>query len=216
MAPKDKPALEAQQEVLAHGLDRLEPPPVEPLGEPLGSGPRVRRLDRYAFADEHLEAPSRAMKRVALGHVRQRSPGSATVPAAMKTSQVLVAAAALAAAISTTGSAASSVPYLRSATTARRHVVVVYSFGDLVPGRLLVATRAQTGPNGRFLQADVRFGEPLVGTRVPGGSFRMRSRHTLGPGRYYVEVSGTVVGLDCTPKHPCPTDWSNIRRVVVK
>jgi hypothetical protein len=44
----------------------------------------------------------------------------------------------------------------------------------------------------------------------------MRSRHTVGSGRYYAEVSGTVVGLDCTPKRPCPTDWSNIRRVVIK
>ena len=134
----------------------------------------------------------------------------------MKTSQVLVAAAALAAAISTAGSAASSVPYLRSATVVKRHVVVVYSLGDLVPGRLLVATRAQTGPNGKFVQSNVRFGEPLSGTKVIGGVQRMRSRHTLGPGRYYVEVSGTVVGLDCTPKLPCRTDWSNVRRVVVK
>jgi hypothetical protein len=134
----------------------------------------------------------------------------------MKTSQVLVAAAALAAAIVTTASAASSVPYLRSATTVHRHVVVVYSLGDLVPGRLVVATKAQTGPNGKFLQSNIRFSEPLTGTKVAGGALRMRSRHRLGPGRYYVEVSGTVAGLDCTPKHPCPTDWSNVRRVVSK
>jgi hypothetical protein len=134
----------------------------------------------------------------------------------MKSSQVLVAAAALAVAISTAASAASSGPNLRSATIAKRHVVVVYSLGELIPGSLVVATRAQTGPNGKFLKSNIRFSEPLAGTKVAGGALRMRSRHTLGPGRYYVEVSGTVVGLDCTPKKPCMTDWSNVRRVIVK
>jgi hypothetical protein len=135
----------------------------------------------------------------------------------MKTSQVLVAAAALAAAIGTTASASSSALNLRSATIAKRHVVVVYTLGaDLVPSRLVVATRPQTAPNGKFVQSNIRFSEPLVGTKVAGGAFRMRSRHTLGRGRYYAEVSGTVVGLDCTPKKPCRTDWSNVRRVVVK
>lgn len=134
----------------------------------------------------------------------------------MKTSQVLVAAAALGAAIITAASAATSVPHIRSATTVNRHVVVVYTLGDLIPGRLVVATRAQTAPNGKFVQSNVLFSEPLGRTKVAGGAYRARSRHTVRPGRYYVEVSGTVVGLDCTPKKPCPTDWSNIRRVVVK
>ena len=31
-----------------------------------------------------------------------------------------------------------------------------------------------------------------------------------------VQVSGVVVGLDCTPTKPCRTDWSNVRRVVIK
>jgi hypothetical protein len=134
----------------------------------------------------------------------------------MKTSQVLVAAAVLGAAILSAASAATSVPHIRSATTANRHVVVVYTLGELIPGRLVVATRAQTQPNGKFVQSNVRFSEPLTGKKVAGGALRMRSRHTVRPGPYYVEVSGTVVGLDCTPKKPCPTDWSNIRRVVVK
>jgi hypothetical protein len=133
----------------------------------------------------------------------------------MKSSQVLVAAAGLAAALVTAASAATSVPYLRSATAANRHVIVVYSLGELAPGRLLVATRAQTQPNGRFVQSNVRLSEPLRGTKVASG-LRMRTRHTLRPGRYYVQVSGTALGLDCTPKRPCPTDWSNVRRVVVK
>jgi hypothetical protein len=133
----------------------------------------------------------------------------------MKSSQVLLAAAALGAAFVTTVSAASSVPNLRSAVARNRHVVVVYSLGDLLPGRILVATRAQTVPNGKLLKANVRLNEQLTGTKVANG-YRMRTRHTLGTGRYYVQVSGVVVGLDCTPKKPCKTDWSNVRRVDVK
>jgi hypothetical protein len=133
----------------------------------------------------------------------------------MKSRQVLVAAAALGAALLTATSAASSVPYLRSATAVKRHVIVVYSLGELAPGRLLVATRAQTQPNGRFVQSNVRVNEPLAGTKVASG-LRMRTRHALRRGRYYVQVSGTVLGLDCTLRKPCPTDWSNVRRVVVK
>ena len=133
----------------------------------------------------------------------------------MKSSQVLLAAAALGAAFVTTVSAASSVPNLRSAVARNRHVVVVYSLGDLMPGRILVATRAQTAPNGKLLKANVRLNEQLTGTKVANG-YRIRTRHTLGTGRYYVQVSGVVVGLDCTPKKPCKTDWSNVRRVVSK
>ncbi len=133
----------------------------------------------------------------------------------MKSSQVLLVAAALGAAFVTTVSAASSVPNLRSAVARNRHVVVVYSLGDLMPGRILVATRAQTAPNGKLLKANVRLNEQLTGTKVANG-YRMRTRHTLGTGRYYVQVSGVVVGLDCTPKKPCKTDWSNVRRVVSK
>ena len=133
----------------------------------------------------------------------------------MKSSQVLLAAAALGAAFVTTVSAASSVPNLHSAVARNRHVVVVYSLGELLPGHILVATRAQTAPNGKLLKANVRLNEQLTGTKVANG-YRMRTRHTLGTGRYYVQVSGVVVGLDCTPKKPCQTDWSNVRRVVIK
>ena len=133
----------------------------------------------------------------------------------MKSSQVLLAAAALGAAFVTTVSAASSVPNLRSAVARNRHVVVVYSLGELLPGHILVATRAQTAPNGKLLKANVRLNEQLTGTKVANG-YRMRTRHTLGTGRYYVQVSGVVVGLDCTPKKPCKTDWSSVRRVVSK
>ena len=65
---EDDAALEAQDEVLADRLDRLEPPPVEPLGDPLGLRPRVRRLDLEPLADEQLEPRRGAVERVALRH----------------------------------------------------------------------------------------------------------------------------------------------------
>jgi hypothetical protein len=133
----------------------------------------------------------------------------------MKSSQVLIAAAALGAALVTGASAGTPTPYLRSATAANRHVVVTYRLGDLLPGRILVASSAQRETSGRFVQANVRLNEPLSGTRTASG-LRLRTRHALRPGRYYVEVSATVVGVDCTPRKPCPTDWSNVRRVIVK
>jgi len=133
----------------------------------------------------------------------------------MKSSQVLIAAAALGAALVTAAAAGTPTPYLRSATSAHRHVVVTYSLGELIPGRILVATSASRDMRGRFVQANIRLNEPLGGTRTASG-LRLRTRHALRPGRYYVEVSGTVVGLDCTPKKPCRTDWSNLRRVTVK
>jgi hypothetical protein len=133
----------------------------------------------------------------------------------MKSSQVLIAAAALAAALVTAASGATPAPYLRSATALNRHVIVRYTLGELLPGRILVATSARRTSSGRFLQANVRLNEPLSGTRTASG-LRLRTRHALRPGRYYVEVSGTVVGLDCTPKKPCPANWSNVRRVIVR
>ena len=128
---------------------------------------------------------------------------------------MLIAAAALGPALVAAAAAGTPTPYLRSASSATRHVVVRYSLGELIPGRILVATSASRDKRGRFVQANVRLNEPLRGTRTASG-LRLRTRHALRPGRYYVEVSGTVVGLDCTPKRPCPTDWSNVRRVIVK
>jgi hypothetical protein len=133
----------------------------------------------------------------------------------MKSSQVLIAAAALGAALVTAASAASPTPYLRSATAVNRHVVITYTLGELLPGRVLAATAPRRETNGRFVQANVKLNEPLSGTRTASG-LRLRTRHALRPGRYYVEVSGTVMGLDCTPHKPCKTNWSNIRRVIVK
>ena len=45
MRSEDDAALEAKDQVLADRLDRLERPAVEPLGDPLGLGARVRRRD---------------------------------------------------------------------------------------------------------------------------------------------------------------------------
>ena len=69
VAAEHEPALEAQQQVLADRLDRLEPAPVEALGREHRGRARVRRLDRDALADERLQPARRAVERVSLGHV---------------------------------------------------------------------------------------------------------------------------------------------------
>ncbi len=122
--------------------------------------------------------------------------------------------ATLGAVVLTAASAASPTPYLRTAGVQRGHVVAVFSLGELAPGHIRVATRPRTLPNGAFVTANVRLDEALRPTRVANG-YRTRTRHTLTPGRYYVEVSGIVLGLDCTPLKPCRQDWSNVRRVVI-
>jgi hypothetical protein len=120
-------------------------------------------------------------------------------------------AAGLVASLST---AAGPLPNLRSATVARGHVVVKFTLGDLVPGRLVVASRPATLNNGKLLTANVRLNEPLRSVKTATG-YRARTRHTLPPGRYYVQVSGTVLITDCTPHKPCPIRWSNLRRVTL-
>jgi hypothetical protein len=131
-------------------------------------------------------------------------------------SRALSTAIALGAVLTAGATAASPSPFLRSAFASRRHVVVVYTLSpDLAPGRVLVASRPKTTLNGEFVGTNVRLSEALGGTRTSTG-YRMRTRHTLRPGLYYVEVSGTVIGLDCTPKKPCPTHWSNIRRIRIR
>jgi hypothetical protein len=120
--------------------------------------------------------------------------------------------AALAAAVLTVASAAAQLPDLRTATAKRGHVIVTYGLGELVPGRILVAVRPKTTANGRFAAANVRLSEPLRSVKTSNG-YRARTRHTLPPGRYYVQVSGSVLLTDCTKLKPCPTRWSNVRRV---
>jgi hypothetical protein len=124
------------------------------------------------------------------------------------------AVAALGAAVLTSVSAASPSPYLRSVAAQRGHVVAVFTLNELAPGHIVVAVRPETKPNGAFVAANIRVNETLRAIPVTNG-YRDRTRHTLRPGRYYVEVSGIVLGLDCTPHKPCKEDWSNIRRVVI-
>jgi hypothetical protein len=127
----------------------------------------------------------------------------------------VVALVALGAAIWSGISAATPQPYLRSVSAHHRHVVAVFTLGDLAPGKILVAVSRATGADGALLPQNVRLQEPLAHmTRVQGG-FRIQTRHTLRPRRYFVQVSGTVLGVDCTPRKPCPTDWSNVRRVII-
>ncbi|MGB2875737.1 MAG: hypothetical protein WBB76_09730 [Gaiellaceae bacterium] len=130
----------------------------------------------------------------------------------MKSLPVLSAAAVLCAALLMSAAAASPVPYLRSAAARHGHVIVVFELGELAPGRILVAVRRQTMPNGSFQAANVRLNEPLRVTKT-ATAYRARTKRALPPGRYFVQVSGTVVGLDCTPRRPCREDWSNVRRV---
>jgi hypothetical protein len=115
----------------------------------------------------------------------------------------------------TSASAAASQPHLLSASARSRHVVVTYTLGDQAPSKIVVATRPATGLGGQFLDRNVRLREPLSATVRANGAYRMRTRHTLRPGRYYVQVSATVLGLDCTPHKPCPARWSNVLRVRV-
>jgi hypothetical protein len=131
--------------------------------------------------------------------------------------RLLAGAVALGAVVASSVPAATPSAYLRSASASGRHVVVVYNLRqpDLAPGRILVATRPRTAPGGQFVKANIRLNEQLSGTRS-GTGMRMRTRHTLRPGNYYVEISGIVIGLDCTPKKPCKPVWSNVRRVSVR
>ena len=68
VAAQDQAALEAQEQVLADRLDRLQPAAVESLGRERRGRARMRRLDRDALADQHLQPSRRAVERVSLGH----------------------------------------------------------------------------------------------------------------------------------------------------
>ncbi len=62
--------LEAEDQVLAERLHRLEHAAVDSLGDPPGPGTRVWRLGGDSLADQHLEAFGRAVDRVPFGHGR--------------------------------------------------------------------------------------------------------------------------------------------------
>ena len=67
MGAKHDSAVEAEDQVLAVRLDRLEHAAVDPLGDALGAGSRMRRLGGYPLADEHLEALRGTVDRVPSG-----------------------------------------------------------------------------------------------------------------------------------------------------
>ena len=114
-------------------------------------------------------------------------------------------------------SAGSPLPDLRSAAAPHGHVIVTFTLGapDLAPGRIVVAALPERRADGVFPAADVRLDEPVQATRIRVG-YRARTRGALGPGRYWVEISGVPTGVDCLPAKPCRQTWSNVRRVVVR
>lgn len=112
--------------------------------------------------------------------------------------------------------AASSGPYLRSVAARRHHVVAVFSVApDVAPTQIVVAVSPKTQRNGEFVAANVRLREGIGTTTKVKGGRRVVTRHTLRAGRYWVEISGMPIGVDCLPGKPCRLDWSNVRRVVI-
>jgi hypothetical protein len=129
--------------------------------------------------------------------------------------RAFASAVAVAAAVACGAWAAASVPHLNSATSKKRHVVVTFALGELAPGRIMVARSPKRQPSGAFVKANVVVDEAMAPMKTKAG-YRARTSHRLKKGRYWVEVSGRVIAVDCTPHKPCPTDWSNIRRVRVR
>ena len=125
--------------------------------------------------------------------------------------------AVLAAALLPTLSAAAALPNLRAVSSHDRHVVALFALGDLAPGEIAVASDTRTGPDGAFRPANVKLREWMAPRQLQSGFARWRTRNTLRPGVYYVEVSGLVTQTDCKPGiHPCREDWSGMRRVIVQ
>jgi hypothetical protein len=69
---QDEPAFEAEQQVLADGLDTHEPLAVQALGQPLDRRTRMGSLNGDPLADEHLKISGGAVKCVSLGHSAPR------------------------------------------------------------------------------------------------------------------------------------------------
>ena len=74
VAPEHERTVEPEQEVLADGLDALEPAPVESLGDPLDRRARVGRLGFDALPDERLKPACGTVQRIALGHAPSVAP----------------------------------------------------------------------------------------------------------------------------------------------
>jgi hypothetical protein len=125
------------------------------------------------------------------------------------------AAAAVGAALAASASGAPPLPDLRSVQPNRGHLVVVFDPGGLAPIRVAIASRPTTEPNGAFVPTNVRLDEVIGNSQRVGGEFRLRTTHTLQPGRYWVEVSARPLDVDCPPLKACSVRWSNVLRVVV-
>ena len=74
VAAEHEAALEAQQQVLADRFDPLEPAAVQPVGGEHRGSARVRRLDRQALTDQHLQLARSAVEGVAFGHAGSLGP----------------------------------------------------------------------------------------------------------------------------------------------
>ena len=75
VAADDDPALEAKQQVLPDGFDRLEHAAVDPRRDAGRLGAGMRRLHLEPLADERLEPHRSAVERVALGHAARVAGG---------------------------------------------------------------------------------------------------------------------------------------------
>src|SRR5206468_2325792 len=97
------------------------------------------------------------------------------------------------------------------------HVVVRVEVGDVRPTQLLVATSRAEDRNGALLAANVRLRETIKLPAGAEGVVRWKSRKTLRPGIYFVQVGAVdTLGItDCpVSQRPCGEHWSNVRRVV--
>jgi hypothetical protein len=127
----------------------------------------------------------------------------------------LGAAAALGAASAAPAFGTSPHPDLRSVQPSRGHVIAVFDPGELAPLRVAIASNPATGPSGAFVRTNVRLDEVIGNASRVLGGLRLRTRGTLPPGRYWVEVSARPLDVDCLPLKPCLVRWSNVRLVLV-
>src|SRR5262249_4503526 len=89
--------------------------------------------------------------------------------------------------------AAARQPTLLTARASAGHVVVPFAPGDLIPGVLEVSTRGARAPTGGFVAGSVKVRERLtVAADQATGTAQYRTSRALGPGTYYVAVSGML------------------------
>jgi hypothetical protein len=138
----------------------------------------------------------------------------------MRRLAVLIGVALASASAFATGvGAAPDSPVLRSVSASNGHLVVEFTLPrDVVPGRIMAAT-SRSGLSHLRPSPTVRLREAIHASPDPAtGVTRWRTRTTLPPGTYYVEVSGiqTVGITDCMPRRAdCASRWSRPRRVVI-